>query len=350
MIQAFSNIGRNRLAEESRTACRQTGMLAIRRSRCRARWMGYALTTAWIAASCGSDSTTALQAEPATAISATVTLPGPKTLQERNPEMFDEEGCFKDPAAPGGHFCPAPAGGPIPSLPLSSEPRNTDSWGYVGPGFIPELPSDTSKRAVQIVADSVGVSSVGGNFYLLGLVRNMSAASVKSMTVSATAEGVSVSDQVLVRGLRSGEPGPFRIRLKGGIDPRTVAFTVTATPGISLRDFEIAPNRRVEYGDRPRAQFATLWTDPATGPMPLVESGSFLNVTQSVVTTPRVTMAWIDADGGVIWVETKLATNVDGESPATVDTQATAFYAFVLSGVRAASASAGHPAVWVDAL
>ena len=289
------------------------------------------------------------ESERAPASPLTVSLPRPKTFQERYPEFYDEDKCFKDPSAPGGRVCPAPAGGPIASLPTPSEPRDVNAWGYVGPGFVPELPSDAAKRSVQVVAESVRVSSVDGRFYLLGLVRNLSTVQARGVTVSATADATSVTGEVSVSGLRSGEPAPFRILLEVEIDPSTVVFSVVAARGGATREFEIAQTRRIQYGDRPRAPYATLWTDPPSGPMPLVDSGSFQNLSHSVVENPRVTVAWIDTAGGVIWMESKVATTIDQQPVSRLDIGGVAAYAFVLSGERAVLASAGSAAVWVDA-
>ena len=159
--------------------------------------------------------------------------------------------------------------------------------GFVGSQWDQEL-----SGTIEVVADSVMVR----DGVATGLVRNERAVDVGPIVVRA---GDAFADAV-VPVARPGEPVPFRLDV-GDVDVSSLTWSATAPRSTgAARDLFLVTWWQRGVTD-PRPVDTYLWTDPASGPRPMVVFGSATAVAGGM-TDIEVAGAWIDDAGRVIAV------------------------------------------------
>lgn len=163
--------------------------------------------------------------------------------------------------------------------------------GFVGSQWDQEL-----SGTIDVLAESITVR----DGVAMGLVRNGRTTDAGPITVIAgTAQATA-----MVPVARPGEPVPFRLPL-GGVDPAAVEWTAVAPES---RTEAVAPVRELMLATwwqrgvtdaRPADNY--LWTDPESGPRPIVVFGMATALDVGVQDI-EIASAWVDADGRVIGV------------------------------------------------
>lgn len=219
-----------------------------------------------------------------------------------------DEPCVSTPDYYDTAGCAAPAD--LSALP---EPEPLDGarrlHGYNGPYYSPLVAGGT----VRVLDGTVRspAPAEGGTWSAAGLVRNETAAPATNVTVTARLFGVAdlplgeVTATVPVRTLRPHEPAPFEMTSTASSllvlrVEYVVRYDVAATAG--PRSLVISELWREPYNDRAPI-VDDFYSDPASGPLPTLLSGSVANQGEEV-SNPGVVAAWLDDSGRVIDVAT----------------------------------------------
>jgi hypothetical protein len=229
-----------------------------------------------------------------------VDLPTRPAAHELHPEVYDSNGCLKDPEGPK---CGAKGDGKMEEPDSPAKPKSLK--GFVGPYYASEISGDR----LEVLPDSLTVST-SGQWQVRGLVRNELPHSVGDVTVTATllsASGVvleRVTTNVPVSLLRPGEPGPFSAQ--SSVDAALVGsiqWSVEYGPPRSsaARDLLIYRDWQIPFG------VEEYRGTKREGPhLPFVMAVSFENVGPNLpkVEDVELVVAWLDDTGRVVWVAT----------------------------------------------
>jgi hypothetical protein len=236
-------------------------------------------------------------------------LPVLPSIEEREPQAFDEGGCLE--AAPETGGCD-----------VSAEQLDDIAAGAAGDQFRilsgfqgPRYTTDLTRAAVVVLEDTVAdAPAADGTWAAQGLARNELAEAALDVSVSARlldaagAELAVVEEPVIVDDLRSGEPTPFVL---GSEVPAAEVAAVEwwAAAGSTSAPEAVEPARSGQIttyfvepaGDRDPVEVLDH-VDPA-GSKPHLVYGSVAGVEGADVTEPSIVAAWLGADGRVLAVE-----------------------------------------------
>jgi len=270
------------------------------------------------------------------------TVPTLPPLEERAPDLYDDEGCLRVEA--GEVDCTTTAGEVDDAL--ADDVGTRHLAGYVGDHYSEELSGD-----VVVLEDTVS-RATDGPFAASGLVRNERTAAVGAVEVSAHlldaggSELAVASAPVPVAPLRPGEPAPFEVQSEvAAASVAAVTWTVSAAPAEDARP----PSREIElttYWEEPGGAREPVhlyfYDDPATAPLPYLLFGGLSNRAGVDVGPPRVVAAWLDEAGRVVRVDSVDAVAPDGSASAGLDEDGVADFLLV------EDTPAGAPGVAVE--
>lgn len=260
--------------------------------------------------------TTAAPAPLDGATPSVVPTPTPSGPSVTGQENDDEGGQASSPAPqpPDGPDASAAAPPPVasrPELPTLPDQAVTShagsaasddlarAWAGSGPadwrvlsGFVGFQWDQELAGTIDVLTETITVR----DGVAMGLVRNGRTTSAGPIIVTAG----SAQTTALVPVARPGEPVPFRLTLQG-VDATAVEWAAVAPEAASpARGLLLATWWQRGVTDaRPADTY--LWTDPDSGPRPIVVFGSATAVDEAVQGI-EIASAWIDADGGVIGV------------------------------------------------
>jgi len=244
-------------------------------------------------------------------------LPTLPPIREREPELFDENGCRRVTAEQSS--C-ASTGAQIDAATAEAGADGTRTLtGFAGKHWSVDPPDGS----VSVIEETVKVRAGGdGHWHALGLVRNQTSQSIAGASVTAELVGRDGTVLEKVEGgasvpvLRSGEPSPFDMTADRTLasDVSAVRWSAAALPGsadtasrnVELRTFWTrAPDdpRRVEVG---------TYRDPESAPFPFLLFGSLTNLATEDLGRPSVWLAWFDAEGRVAAVQHVVGTDNRG--------------------------------------
>lgn len=197
------------------------------------------------------------------------------------------------------------------------------AWAGAGPGdwrvlagFVGSQWDQSLSGDLEVLTDTITVR----NGVATGLVRNERNVVAGPIVVSAGGTDATA----LVPVARPGEPVPFRL-VVGDVDAATLAWSVSAPQATATaRDLLLVTWWRRGVDD-PRPADTYLWTEPESGPRPIVTFGTATAVTNGMDGI-EVVGAWVDDDGRVIGV----AEGVVGQS--TVPAGAAADFVVATTG------------------
>ena len=232
------------------------------------------------------------------------TLPTLPPVDEREPEVYDDDGCVdlgpdlpRDCGTTAGQLDAVLAGPP------GDEFRTLA--GFVGPRWTTELHRDE----VLVLEDTVQTSS-SGTWRAQGLVRNETGSPVDGVVVQATlrdgdgAEVDVIDAAVAVAPVRPGEPAPFS--LEADVDAgaaASVEWSVRSVPteaAAAPRAAEVVTYWTEPVGERSPPISIADHVDPTGGVAPHLVFGSVTGIEGALIESPIVVAAWFDADGKVL--------------------------------------------------
>ena len=159
-------------------------------------------------------------------------------------------------------------------------------------GFVGSRWTEVVSGDVQVLRDTITVR----DGVATGLVRNERRTAAGPIVVRAGA----AQAEAIVPVARPGEPAPFRLEV-GNVDASSMNFTASAAQATArTRDLLLVTWwQRGVTDSRPADTY--LWTEPASGPRPIVVFGTATAVVDDMKSI-EVAGAWIDDAGHVIGV------------------------------------------------
>jgi hypothetical protein len=277
-------------------------------------------------------------------------LPTLPPVEQRAPDLFDPHGCPKTGVSSAS--CSSTAA----EIDRSESARGPGQRlaGYVGGAYSTDPPTGT---VVVLDASTSSAATADGHWSATGLVRNQRADAVAGATVHATllaADGSAletVSGDALVRPIRRGEPAPFMLQAVTAVASQvaSVRWSVDVIAGAadaSTRDVELQ-TYWTRKPDDPRRVGNYLFTDPTSGPVPLVVFGAATNLGSSPIARPHVVAAWSDASGRIVLVRDVPASASDASPAAELRAGgADDFLVSVPTGELPPAADLGAPMLW----
>jgi hypothetical protein len=249
-------------------------------------------------------------------------LPTLDPVQERQPEVYGEDGCVDL-----GADVPADCGTTAGELDgvLAGPPGDAFRTleGFTGPRWTTELQADR----LVVLGDTVN-SPESGPWTAVGLVRNETSQAQADVEVHARlldaggAELDVVEAVVPVSPLRPGEPAPFVVDGTDvpadqvvGVEWNVVGAPAEEAEAVAARSLELTT-----YWTEPAAQRTPPISvadheDPATGVGPHLVFGSVTGADGADVGQPGVVAAWIGEDGQVLHVVEATVVGVGGAEP-----------------------------------
>jgi hypothetical protein len=264
----------------------------------------------------------------APAVAAGPALPTLPPVEQRAPELFDDQGCAR--TGPQTASCSSTAADIDRADAAPGAGQRLA--GFVGGSWSAAPPSG----AIVVLESSVtATTTADGHWSALGLVRNQRADVVGGAAVHAQLIGAdgsvleTVTADALVPALRSGEPAPFSLATTTTMAAQVASVRWSADAGApaaaSAPPVPDPASRSLElqtYWTRRPSESRRidnyLFHDPTTGPAPLVVFGSVTDVAPAPIAQPHVVAAWLDANGRVSIVRDVAVSASTGQAASTV--------------------------------
>jgi hypothetical protein len=277
-------------------------------------------------------------------------LPTLPPLEEREPGVFDGDGCL---VVDGECTLQADELDAVAAGVPGDEFRSLE--GFTGPRYT----TDLHRAAVLVLEGTVTpAESPGGTWTALGLARNETDSAVGRVEVSARLLDTSGAELGVATGttavapLRPGEPVPFTVTSSvPAAQVASVEWSAAAAPAEAdapARAAEITTYWTEVAGER-EAVSVDGYTDPA-GTKPHVVFGSITGLDGADIADPTVVAAWFDADGRVQHIAEVRAISLAGHDELDqLEAADIGDFLLVVDGPVAPALAASELGLWVVA-